>query len=116
MPTRVNVDIGGAVEKLEAAQEKFERLKAAIIRWAQVGMQRFILPRLVADTPRRTGRLQAARQFRKVRGGGQFFWDQSGFYWRFQPGLPERQTEIVREALPRLIEWAIANARREVGI
>ena len=82
----------------------------------QIGLERFVLPRLKAIIPVRTGQLRDARVFVPTRGIGYFGWLPSGFYWRYQPGLPEESQAIVRSALPSLIVWAVQQARARVQI
>ena len=116
MTTRINIDISGALAGLQNAAEKLAQFRVALVQWAQVGMQRLILPRLKEATPVRTGQLRRARRFRRITNGGAFYWDRSGFYWRFQPGLEESHIKIIQDAIPDLVNWAVANARRGVGI
>ena len=104
---------------LSAVQELLDRLaefRSVFIAWVQVGCERMILPKLKAEIPVRTGHLRAARQFYRHGGGGYFGWDASGFYWRFQEGLSERQRAIVRSALPAVIDWATGRARAQLRI
>ncbi len=116
MAASIRIDVSDALEGLQDVGERLERFKAAILRWAQMGLERFVLPKLRDATPVRTGRLRGARQFRRIPGGGSFYWGREGFYWQFQDGLQERHRQIVRDSLPDLIPWAVRNARREVGI
>ena len=116
MAAVIHIDISGALAGLEQFEEKLQKFKDAVVRWARLGLQRFVLPKLKNATPFRTGRLRAARQFEAIPRGGSFFWADSGFYYKFQPGLQERHRQIVRDSIPDLIKWVLANARREVGI
>ena len=116
MAAVIAIDISGALAGLADFEEKLQQFKSAVVRWARVGLQRFVLPKLKDATPVRTGRLRDARQFKSIPGGGSFFWAKEGFYYQFQPGLQERHRQIVRESIPELIKWVLANARREVGI
>ena len=116
MPATISIDVSAALAGLGDLREKLAAFKVALVKWAQIGLERFVLPALKAATPVRTGRLRAARQFRQIPGGGSFYWEGSGFYWRFQPGLQERHREIVRDSIPDLVQWAVVNARSEIGI
>ena len=116
MAAVIHIDISGALAGLDRFKEKLQKFKDAVVRWARLGLQRFVLPKLKQATPIRTGRLRAARQFKAIPGGGSFFWAESGFYYEYQPGLQERHRKIVRDSIPDLIKWVLVNARREVGI
>lgn len=116
MAIRIKIELSGALAGIDGLGEKLRALRAAIVRWAQIGLERLVLPRLRAAIPVRTGRLRDARRFNRIPGGGRFYWDETGFYWRHQPGLPEGQIQIIEDALPGLITWALRRARQEVGI
>ena len=40
----------------------------------------------------------------------------SGFYWRFVKGLPEKYQRIYNEELPKMVAYAMQEARRDVGL
>ena len=112
MAATIRIDTSG----LDQTLASFQNFRPTLIKWAQVGMMRFILPKLKAIVPVRTGRLKAARVFDRTENGGAFGWDRKGFYWRFQPGLPEESVRIVEMLLPRVLEWATAQTTRELGL
>ena len=115
--TRIRINIGD----LAALPAQIEALKIAIVKWAQVGLSRFVLNRMKREIPVRSGRLRAALRFRKLQAGGRFHFGKSGFYFIFQRAnsggdLEDRLMEIVKQSLEDLIPWAVRRARAEVGI
>ncbi len=116
MATTIRVDISGALQGLQNVAEKIQAFRVALVKHFRIGGERFVYPRLLDAIPVRTGNLRDSRKFRTIPSGWAVYWDASGFYWRFQEGLEAGQEAIVRQALPQLISWAVAQARKEVGI
>ena len=108
----ITIDLGDVQDLIDRIAE----FRRTVIQFMQIGLDRMVLPKLRAIVPFRTGRLRAARIFVPTAGGGYFGWTPAGFYWRFQPGLGEESQALVRGALPALIRWAVAQARRKLQI
>ena len=112
MPTTLRIDTSGLDRKLAS----FDRFLPTVIEFLQIGAERFILPRLKAIVPVRTGNLRDSRRFRTTQGGFQFYWDRTGFYWRFQDNLGAQSQRIVQDSLPGLFQWAVAQARNKLRL
>ena len=112
MPTTITIDISEVQDLIERLAD----FRRTVIEFIQIGLERFVMPRLKAAIPVRTGRLQASRIFVPQAGGGYFSWLPSGFYWRFQRGLPQEQQAIVRNVLPQVMRWAVQQARSKLKI
>ena len=110
------VEIRVNLSGISATPAEFERLKVAIVRWAQVGWSRTTLNRMKRKVPVRSGRLRRSLTFRKLKRGGRFAFTKRGFYWYFQDGLEEELVEILKNSCRTIIPWAIRQARREVGV
>lgn len=108
----IRIDLGG----VEGLLERLSEFRRTVIGFMQIGLERMVLPRLRGIVPFRTGRLRASRIFVATAGGGYFGWTPSGFYWIFQPGLGQESEALVRGALPALIRWAVAQARRKLNL
>ena len=108
----ITIDLSG-LEGIRAAFAEFDR---TFITWLQVGAIEIILPALKREIPVRTGTLRDARDFYPTGRGGAFVWEDSGFYWRFQEGLSERQIEIVRAYIPVVSRFARDRTLAELGL
>lgn len=113
MPTtRISLDIS----KLAALPDQQEALKRLIVQHAQRELAGWVNRRLAREVPHRTGRLQRALKFRKLKNGGRFYFTKGGFYYRWQEGLDERLNDALERAFPEVIGIAIRRSLRDLGL
>lgn len=97
-----------------------DRVARNLDRNMRVGMRSMVLPRLKRLVPVDRGVLRRSLSSRRVRQGlYEVYWDSSGYYFLYLPGLPSRINKQARQLVTPMFQWAIrkaiADAQRGIG-
>ena len=101
---------------MEYSEKLGQDLKQAFTRRFAAIWRDVLAPQLRQATPVRSGQLQRAMQIGYRDGRFVVFMDRSGFYWRFQKGLPAKYKKIYDHLLPAMVNTALQQAKADVGL